>query len=76
MAPISCGDDSTLRESEERFRSLAGSAPIGIFCTDAQGHWNQIESYIAQHSEVAFTHSYCPDCSRKFLSESGLNSDQ
>ena len=30
--------EDALRESEERFRSLAASAPIGIFCADAQGH--------------------------------------
>jgi diguanylate cyclase (GGDEF)-like protein/PAS domain S-box-containing protein len=29
--------EETLRESEERFRSLSASAPIGIFVTDAQG---------------------------------------
>ena len=29
--------DETLRESEERFRSLSASAPIGIFLTDPQG---------------------------------------
>jgi PAS domain S-box-containing protein len=30
--------EEALRESEERFRSLSASAPIGIFLTDAQGN--------------------------------------
>ena len=31
--------EQAVRESEERFRSLSASAPIGIFHTDAQGQW-------------------------------------
>ena len=26
---------------------------------------NQIESYIREHSEAEFTHSICPECSKK-----------
>jgi PAS domain S-box-containing protein len=40
----------TLRESEERFRSLAASAPIGIFLTDLRG-WVQYVN--ARFEEVA-----------------------
>ena len=29
--------EEALRQSEEKFRSLSASAPIGIFLTDAQG---------------------------------------
>ena len=35
---------STLRESEERFRSLAASAPIGIFLTDLDGGVQYVNS--------------------------------
>ena len=30
-----------------------------------KGTWNRIESYITEHSEAEFTHSYCNDCIRK-----------
>jgi hypothetical protein len=32
---------------------------------DDKGYWNQIESYIRDHSEADFTHSICPECSKK-----------
>jgi len=29
---------------------------------DDKGYWSQMETYIAQHSEVDFSHGICPDC--------------
>jgi hypothetical protein len=28
-------------------------------------YWNQIESYIEKHSEAEFSHSVCPECTKK-----------
>ncbi|MEI6783367.1 MAG: response regulator [Verrucomicrobiota bacterium] len=44
---------------------LSGLLPICAGCKkirDDQGRWNQIESYIAQHSAATFTHGMCPEC--------------
>jgi hypothetical protein len=32
---------------------------------DDKGYWNQIESYIRDHSEAEFTRALCPDCIKR-----------
>lgn len=47
---------------------LSGFLPICASCKkirDDKGYWNQIESYIRDHSEAEFSHSICPDCVKK-----------
>ncbi len=47
---------------------LSGLLPICSVCQkirDDKGYWNQIESYIRDHSEAEFTHSIYPECSKK-----------
>lgn len=36
------------------------------------GTWQQIESYISNHSETKFSHGYCPECAKKAMQEAGL----
>lgn len=51
---------------------LTGLLPICSICKkvrDDQNYWHQVESYIERHSDAEFTHSYCPDCFKKLLSE-------
>ena len=46
-------------------KTLSGLLPICAACKkirDDKGYWNQIETYIASHSDADFTHSICPDC--------------
>ena len=46
----------------------SGMMPICAWCKkikNDEGYWNQIESYIRDHSEVEFSHSICPDCAKK-----------
>jgi len=35
---------------------------------DDEGYWNQVESYITEHSEAQFSHSICPECDKKLYS--------
>lgn len=61
-----------LREALENVRKLRGLLPICAYCKkirDDQGYWNQLESYISQHADVTFTHSVCPECSKKIYAE-------
>lgn len=47
---------------------LSGLLPICASCKkirDDSGYWNQIESYIARHSQAMFSHGICPDCLKK-----------
>ena len=36
---------------------------------DDQGYWLEVEGYLAQRREVAFTHGLCPDCARLMMEE-------
>lgn len=54
-----------LEEMLSRVKQLQGLLPICSYCKkirDDQNYWQQVESYIARHSEAQFSHSICPDC--------------
>ena len=57
-----------LRSSLDKVKLLSGLLPICASCKkirDDKGYWNQIESYIRDHSEAEFSHGICPDCAQK-----------
>lgn len=61
-----------LRGAMTEIRSLKGIIPICASCKkirDDQGYWNQLESYLKDHSDLEFTHGICPDCYKKFEEE-------
>ena len=58
---------SELQEALAKVKTLSGLLPICSSCKkirDDKGYWNQIETYIRQHSEADFTHSICPNCAK------------
>jgi hypothetical protein len=57
-----------LQDAVTKIKTLGGLLPICSYCKkirDDKGYWNQIESYIRDHSEAEFTHGICPKCSKK-----------
>ena len=57
-----------LRVALENIKTLRGLLPICASCKkirDDKGYWNQIETYIATHSEAEFSHGLCPACVQK-----------
>jgi PAS domain S-box-containing protein len=59
---------SKLQDALTKVKLLSGFLPICVSCKkirDDKGYWNQIESYIRDHSEADFTHGLCPDCANK-----------
>jgi PAS domain S-box-containing protein len=57
-----------LQEALSKIKTLSGFLPICSSCKkirDDQGYWQQIESYIRDHSEAEFSHGICPDCAKK-----------
>jgi len=57
-----------LKEAILKIKKLSGLLPICASCKnirDDKGYWNQIESYIRDHSEADFSHSICPSCAKK-----------
>jgi len=63
-----------LQVAMEECKVLRGILPICASCKkirDDQGAWNQVESYIRQHTEAEFTHGICPDCARTLFPKGG-----
>lgn len=59
-----------LEEALSRVKQLHGLLPICSYCKkirDDQNYWQQVESYIARHSEAQFSHSICPECYAQFV---------
>ena len=66
---------SELEEAISRVRQLQGLLPICAYCKrirDDQNYWNQVESYIAEHLDVRFSHGICPSCLETVLKEEGV----
>lgn len=54
-----------LEEALSQVKQLQGLLPICSYCKsirDDGNYWQRVESYIADHSGVQFSHSICPDC--------------
>lgn len=60
------------KQALDKVKLLSGFLPICASCKqirDDRGYWNQIETYIRDNSEVEFTHSICPECTKKLYPE-------
>ena len=57
-----------VRELEEaigRVKTLQGLLPICSYCKRVRNdgdYWQQVESYVSDHSDARFSHGICPDC--------------
>lgn len=62
----------TLQDALNNVKLLSGLLPICASCKkirDDKGYWNQIESYIREHSEAEFSHGLCPECAKRLYPE-------
>ncbi|MFH1154410.1 MAG: CHASE domain-containing protein [Pseudomonadota bacterium] len=65
-----------LRKALSEIKKLSGLLPICSYCKrirDDKGYWNQIESYIRDHSDADFSHGICNECVKKHFPE--INND-
>ena len=49
---------------------LQGLLPICCYCKrirNDQNYWQQVDTYVADHSEAQFTHGICPECRDKIV---------
>lgn len=63
-----------LQKSLLQVRQLSGFFPICASCKkirDDEGFWNQIDTFIKEHSDVEFSHSICPECVQKLYGPHG-----
>jgi GAF domain-containing protein len=54
-----------LKLALSEIKILQGIIPICSHCKkvrDDRGFWQQVESYISEHSEASFSHGVCPQC--------------
>lgn len=61
-----------LQEALTQVKTLSGFLPICASCKkirDDSGYWKQIETYLAAHADVTFSHGLCPDCAKKLYGE-------
>ena len=57
-----------LSHALKKVKKLTGLLPICASCKkirDDQGYWQEVETYIHQHSDAQFSHSICPDCRKR-----------
>ena len=67
-----------LQKTLSEVKTLRGFLPICASCKkirDDKGYWNQIESYIRNHSEAEFSHGICPDCARKLYPDLDIKTE-
>lgn len=58
-----------LKNSLSKIKQLSGLLPICMHCKkirDDKGYWNQIETYIHDHSQAEFSHSICRECAELY----------
>ncbi len=68
---------SELTDALGSIKTLRGLIPICAWCKrirDDEGYWEQVETFVSQHSEAEFTHSICPDCSDRVSPEMAARS--
>ena len=67
-----------LKNTLSEVKTLSGLLPICSHCKkirDDKGYWNQIESYIHEHSEAEFSHGVCQECAEKYYPDMNLYDD-
>ncbi|MBM9616743.1 response regulator [Desulfobulbus rhabdoformis] len=64
--------NAALEEALAEIKILRGIIPICASCKKIRnddGYWQQIESYIREHSDAQFSHSICEECAQKLYSD-------
>ena len=59
-----------LEEALAQVKQLQGLLPICCYCKkirDDQNYWQQVDGYLAAHSDVRFSHGICPECWKRVL---------
>lgn len=57
-----------LKKSLKEIKTLQGLLPMCAWCRkirDDKGYWQELDTYIRNHTNTAFTHGICPDCMKK-----------
>jgi len=61
-----------LEDALKHVKRLQGLLPICSYCKKVRNetnYWQQVDSYLSSHSDLELTHSVCPDCFAKVMTE-------
>jgi DNA-binding NtrC family response regulator len=61
-----------LRQAFRSIQTLRGLLPICARCKKIRndgGYWQEVESYIGDHTDANFSHSFCPGCADAIIAE-------
>lgn len=53
-------------------RELSGLLPVCAWChrlRDDQGYWSKVDSFLERHTRAEITHSICPECMVREISD-------
>jgi PAS domain S-box-containing protein len=67
-----------LHRTRDDMKTLSGLLPLCSHCKkirDDKGYWNQVDSYIQEHSEADVSHSICPECAKKHYPDLDIYDD-
>jgi DNA-binding response OmpR family regulator len=59
-----------LKRTLSHVKELSGLLPICAFCKrirDDQDYWQTVEEYLTRHTDVSFSHGFCPSCIKVHL---------
>ena len=59
-----------LEAAQAQIKTLQKIVPICTYCKKIRNdnqYWQQVESFITEHSQTHFSHSVCPDCYQKHV---------
>jgi hypothetical protein len=59
-----------LQEALDRVKVLSGLIPICTHCKavrDDKGYWQQVDSFMREHSDAKLSHAICPECAQKLM---------
>jgi GAF domain-containing protein len=61
-----------LVDATANVKTLSGMLPICAWCKEIrndEGYWQQVEFYLAEHTNAQFSHGMCPKCMTKMKEE-------
>lgn len=68
-----------LQDALSHVKTLQGILPICANChriRNDEESWQKIESYLEDHSDIAFSHGLCPECATKLYPDLVLEDDE
>lgn len=68
-----------LKSALNEVKTLSGLLPICAHCKKIRndnGYWQQLESYLHEHSGAQFSHSICRDCAKKYYPDLDIYEDE